>query len=370
MDQTYRRSSRRRALLVVMSLLAALLAVGATPALAVPGENDGAVFTLSNDEAGNTVLVYARAADGTLSLVDEVATGGLGTGGGLGSQGALTLSDDGRWLLAVNAGSNSVSLFRVNGNRLALRGVADTAGDQPISVDVHNNLAFVVNAGTSTIEGFRIGFSGLTSLPDSERSLSGDDVGPAQIEFSPDGRALVVTEKATNQIVAFRVGRHGWVSEGVVSSSAGETPFGFEFDNRGRLVVSEAFGGAPGAGVVSTYAIGAGGATALDTEETDQTAACWIAITENGAYVYTTNTGSDNVTAFRLNHDGSLTVLGHTAVGDSPIDVDFSDGDHYLYVLNGSDDSISVLSSGPGGSLSTVETVTGLPGSAVGLAAS
>jgi 6-phosphogluconolactonase (cycloisomerase 2 family) len=353
-----------------MSLLTALLAVGATPALAVPGGDAGAVFTLSNDEAGNSVLVYARAGDGTLSLVDEVATGGLGTGGGLGSQGALTLSDDGRWLLAVNAGSDSVSLFRVNGTGLQLRGVADTTGDMPISVDVHGNLAFVVNAGSATIEGFRIGYSGLTSLQGSERALSGDDVGPAQIEFSPDGRALVVTEKATNQIVAFRVGRYGWVSEGVVSSSAGETPFGFEFDNRGRLVVSEAFGGAAGAGVVSTYTLGAGGATAVDTEATAQTAACWIAITENGAYVYTTNTGSDNVTAFRLNHDGSLTVLGHTDVGDSPIDVDFSDGDGYLYVLNGADDSISVLSAGPGGSLSAVETVTGLPAGTVGLAAS
>jgi 6-phosphogluconolactonase (cycloisomerase 2 family) len=248
--------------------------------------------------------------------------------------------------------------------------VADTQGDTPISVDAFGNLAFVVNSGSSTIEGFRIGFGGLTSLAGSERGLSGTDVGPAQIEFSPNGRALVVTEKATNQIVSYRVGRNGWVSEGEVSPSSGETPFGFEFDPRGRIVVSEAFGGAPEAGVVSTYGLGGGQAIAIDTEATTQTAACWIAITEDGSYVYTTNTGSNSVTSFRLNHDGSLTLLGQTAVGAAPIDVDFSDGDQYLYVLNGADDSISVLASGGDGSLTVVETITGLPASAVGLASS
>jgi len=356
-----------RSLLAVVALLTASLAVSATPALAAP--RGGAVFALSNRAEGNTVLVYARANDGTLSAVDEVDTGGLGSGAGLGSQGALTLSDDGRWLLAVNAGSNSLSLFRANGTHLQLRGVADTQGDTPISVDVHGNLAFVVNAGSETIEGFRVANSGLTSLSNSERALSGSGVGPAQIEFSPDGRNLVVTEKAVNQIVAYRVGRYGWVSEGVASPSSGQTPFGFEFDPRGRVVVSEAFGGAPGEGVVSTYRLGAGHVSNIDTEATTQTAACWIAISEDGRYAYTTNTGSDSVTSFRLNHDGSLTLLGQTAVGDAPIDVDFSSGDQYLYVLNGADDSISVLSSGGDGSLAVVETVTGLPASAVGLAA-
>jgi 6-phosphogluconolactonase (cycloisomerase 2 family) len=368
MHLPHKSSHRIRTLLAVLAMLAASLVVGAVPAVAAP--DSGAVFTLSNDAGGNTVLVFARAADGTLTQVDEVATGGLGSGGGLGSQGALTLSDNGHWLLAVNAGSDSVSLFRVSGTHLQLKNVADTQGHTPISVDVHRNLAFVVNAGSETIEGFRIGYAGLTSLPNSERALSGTGVGPAQIEFSPNGRALVVTEKATNQIVAYRVGRFGWVSEGVASASAGETPFGFEFDRRGRIVVSEAFGGAPGEGVVSTYRVGAGQASVVDTEETTQTAACWIAISENGHYVYTTNTGSDSVTTLRLNFDGTLTVLDQTAVGDAPIDVDFSNGDHYLYVLNGAGDSISVLSAGSDGILAPVETITGLPGSGVGLAAS
>ena len=366
MHQSHR-TWRFRTLLAVFALLTASLAVGAAPAFASPA---GAVFTLSNDAAGNTVLVYARAADGTLTLVDEVATGGLGSGGGLGSQGALTLSDDGRWLLAVNAGSDSVSLFRVSGTRLQLRDVEDTQGDMPISVDVHGNLAFVVNGGSETIEGFHLSKSGLTSLPYTERPLSGTGVGPAQIEFSPNGRTLVVTEKAVNQIVIYKVGQAGWVSDGVASASSGETPFGFEFDPSGRIVVSEAFGGAAGAGVVSTYRFVGAQATNVDTEATTQTAACWIAISEDGSDVYTTNTGSDSVTHLRLDAGGNLTVMDQTAVGDAPIDVDFSSGDHFLYVLNGAGDSISILSANADGSLTPVDTVTGLPASGVGLAAS
>jgi hypothetical protein len=79
-----------RSLLAVVALLTASLAVSATPALAAP--NGGAVFALSNRAEGNTVLVYARANDGTLAAVDEVDTGGLGSGAGLGSQGGCLRS--------------------------------------------------------------------------------------------------------------------------------------------------------------------------------------------------------------------------------------------------------------------------------------
>jgi 6-phosphogluconolactonase (cycloisomerase 2 family) len=369
----YERNSRRtrlRALGAGIAVVAGSLAVGAAPAVALPSSG-GALFTISNDASGNEVLVYRRAADGSLTLVDTVATGGLGSGGGLGSQGAVTLSDDGKRLLVVNAGSDSLSMFRVNGTHLSLKDVDHTRGDTPISVDVHGNLAFVVNAGSSTIEGFRVGHGRLVPLRHSVRQLSGDAVGPAQVEFSPSGRRLAVTEKVTNQIVTFPVGSHGWVGRAKASPSAGETPFGFEFDPYGRLVVSEAFGGAPGAGTVSTYSLRhRGGVAAIDTAATTQTAACWIAVTDDGAYVYTTNTGSASVTSYRLAHDGTLSLLAQTGVGDGPIDLDFSTGDRYLYVLNGASDSISVLAAGPDGSLSAVDTLVGLPATGAGIAAS
>ena len=113
----------------------------------------GAVFTMSNAAGGNQVVVFARAGDGTLSHVADYATGGEGSGGGLGSQGAVRLSDDGSWLLAVNAGSDEVSVFRVNGTTLELTDTVWSGGDSPISVDVHGDVVYVLNAGSANIAG-------------------------------------------------------------------------------------------------------------------------------------------------------------------------------------------------------------------------
>src|SRR5712692_3625283 len=107
----YRRRSRMKRIAPVVVLLA-LLAVGATSASSAPSAA-GAVYTLSNSTTGNAVLAYSRDADGTLTPQGSFPTGGAGTGGGLGSQGALVLSDDRHWLAAVNAASDSISLFAV-----------------------------------------------------------------------------------------------------------------------------------------------------------------------------------------------------------------------------------------------------------------
>src|SRR5881409_1809742 len=116
-----------------------------------------AVYTLTNQVAGNSVAVFARAADGTLSAAGSVATGGTGTGAGLGSQGALALSDDGRWLFAVNAGSNDVSILRVTPAGLVLTSRVPSGGTLPISLTVHGNLLYVLNGGGSgNIAGFAL----------------------------------------------------------------------------------------------------------------------------------------------------------------------------------------------------------------------
>src|SRR5262249_30025697 len=160
--------------------------------------------------AGNQILVFDRAVDGTLSAAGHVATGGAGTGGGLGNQGALTLSDDGRWLLAVNAASNDVSLLAVRANGVEVADLASSGGLRPVSVPVHADLASVLNAGDDTVSGLRITPHGrLAAIDDSTRGLSGSGTGPAQVAFTPDGRTLVVTEKNTNLIDTFRVARDG-----------------------------------------------------------------------------------------------------------------------------------------------------------------
>src|SRR6266576_919990 len=157
--------------------------------------NPGAVYTLTNQVGGNAVAVFARGADGRLTAAGTVSTGGTGTGASLGSQSAVTLSEDGRWLFAVNAGSNDVSVFSVSpGGGLALASRTASGGTLPISLTVHGNVLYVLNAGgTGNISGLALGTSGaLTAIAGATRPLSGSNVGPAQVSFSPDGRRLGV----------------------------------------------------------------------------------------------------------------------------------------------------------------------------------
>ena len=257
------------------------------PPVAAAADAPGAVFALTNQVAGNSVATFARAADGSLTWAGSVATGGTGAGSGLGSQGALALSDDGRWLFAVNAGSNDISAFRVGANGLTLTSRVASGGVRPISLTVHGDFVYVLNAGgNGNISGFTIGGDGaLTAITGSTRSLSGSAVGPAQVAFSPDGRRLIVTEKSTNRLDVYAVGDDGVASAATASSSAGGTPFGFSFGHRGELFVSEATGSA------SSYVIGNAGqlSTASGAVLTHQGAPCWAVVTKNGKFGYTAN---------------------------------------------------------------------------------
>jgi 6-phosphogluconolactonase (cycloisomerase 2 family) len=356
----------------LIAVVMASLGLVAGPASAAEA---GAVFTMSNAADGNEVVVFARADDGTLSHLANYATGGTGTGAGLGSQGAVRLSDDGKWLLAVNAGSDDVSIFRVNGTALELTDTVGSGGDSPISVDISGRFVYVLNGGSPNIAGFRLNRDGeLTPIRGGVRPLSTPDSAPAQVEFSPDGRSLVVTEKNTNRIVAYRVTPSGAAGQARVSDAAGLTPFGFEFDPAGRLIVSEAFGGEPDASAVSSYSLGTNRLAVLidGPVATTETAACWIVVTDNGQYAYTTNTGSDSITGYGLGSDGSLTILnedGVTAVtGDAPTDMALSDGSGFLYALDSGSDTVSVYQVGADGALTLLQTVVGLPAAAVGLA--
>src|SRR6187397_1822211 len=189
---------RIRTIAVAFGLVAGLVLAAAAGA-AHPGGPVGAVYTLSNSPAGNAVLAYSRAADGSLSGPVSYATGGTGTGGGLGSQGAIVLSDDGKELYAVNAGNNSVSLFSVSKDGLEWESTAPSGGTMPISVTAHGKLLYVLNAGgTANISGFSNDHDTLTPIAGSIRAMGVGAAGPAQISFSPDGGVLVVTEKGSS----------------------------------------------------------------------------------------------------------------------------------------------------------------------------
>src|SRR5262245_5288367 len=112
-------------------------------------ESDGTVYVAGNEVTGNRILQFLRAENGTLTPGGAFPTGGLGTGGGLGNQGGVVLTDDGQWLLVVNAGSDDVSVFAVDFEAGSLRLVdrKTSGGRRPISIASKGKLVYVLNAG-------------------------------------------------------------------------------------------------------------------------------------------------------------------------------------------------------------------------------
>ncbi len=339
--------------------------------------NVHAVYTLTNSAAGNEVKMYRRSGRGTLTSVGSFSTGGTGKGSGLGSQGALVLNRG--LLFAVNAGSNDVSVLSVGESGLTLVDKKPSGGTAPISLTVHGRLLYVLNSGTpENITGFTINNDGtISQISGSAQPLSGTGVAPAQIEFSPNGRILVVTEKASNIIDTYIVGHDGIAGAPVSQLSTGSTPYGFEFDKRGRLIVSDAYGGNANAGAMSSYNVSDGGISLITGPVYDQqTAPCWVVVTKNGRFAYTTNTGTSNISGYRIVHNGGL-ILFHdggntvsTGSGSSPIDMAVSSNSRYLYALSHGTNTIGVFRIDNGhGRLHPVQTVGGLESSSAGLAA-
>jgi 6-phosphogluconolactonase len=374
------------------SLAVAFLAVWIAPTIARDREADmpssGAVYTASNSSSGNKVLAYKRASDGNLQFIRAFATGGRGNDAALGNQGGIALSRDGQWLLVVNPGSNDFSAFRVGANGgLTLTDTETSNGLLPVSVTISGNLVYVVNFGdsggdTGNIAGFTIDFNSgdLTPILGSIRSLSGmTDPQPAQIQFNRGGTGLVVTEKATNFIDTYMVDANGVASEPLSNLSHGVTPFGFSFSSDGYLIVSEAFAGLPDISAVSSYSVNSQGELNVITPSapTNETAACWIVVSENGKFTYTTNTGSGTISGYRINRaTGELRLLdpdgitAKTGIDSGPTDAAFSEASRFLYVLNSlTHEIIGFRVNGSDGSLERIELVGGLPDFAFGLVA-
>ena len=351
-------------------------AVGTPPA-------PGAVYTATNGAATNEILVYDRAGNGQLTHMATVATGGAGTGSGLGNQGGLRITADGRFLLVVNAGSHDVSVLRVTPHGLEVTDRVGSGGFRPVSVAVSGRLVYVLNAGGSVgdadnISGFRLSrFGQLTPIAGSTRPLSAASTAPAQVEFSPDGSLLVVTEKATNAIDVFPVNDTGVAGAGTFYPSNAPTPFGFSFGQRGQLFVSEAWGGAPDASSVSSYELSdMAQLVTIDPAVPDtETAACWLVVTASGRYLYVTNTGSSTISGYEIQTDGTIALLdadgatAPTGPGSAPIDLAFSVDDQYLYALSGGANTITIFRRLPQGGLQPGGSVSGLPAGTNGLAA-
>jgi 6-phosphogluconolactonase len=338
----------------------------------------GSVYTQTNAPEGNEILLFRRDARGGLKLSDRMRTEGLGTGAGLGSQGALVLTWDARYLYAVNAGSDTISAFARDRRGLVLIDRVSSGGDQPISLTLHDDVLYVLNAGSgNNITGFRVKHDGrLRMLSGSTRPLSGDAVQPAQVLFNNTGEFLIVTEKATSKIDLYSV-HQGRADGPFVNDSHGMTPFGFEFDVRDRPIVSEAFGDEAGQSAVSSYDFAAADSpleTISGSVQSGQTSACWLVITANGHYAYVANTGSGTISAYRIARPGELLLLGNgvsanTGPDSLPQDLALSGKSEFLFALTPGSGAIHSFRVNADGSLSAVDAVQGVPASAQGLVA-
>jgi 6-phosphogluconolactonase len=366
------RSNGMNRKIFVAVIAAAMLMGSAVAALANDSHGkamEGAVYAMTNADDGNQVVVFDRDRNGLLTLAGAVSTEGLGSGGdldALGSQGSLVLTKDHKWLLAVNAGSNDISVFGVKRDGLALVHKVDSGGEFPVSLTVFRNLVYVLNAkGDPNITGFYLSHRGRLIL----RSHSTRDLGTggfAQVGFDPQGDNLVVTDRDDNEILVFRLGWYDLpAKEPVTTMSNGIAPFGFIFDKKGNLLVSEA-----GSGAVSSYDIKRDGSLRLisPSVENGQVATCWIAANDRG-YVFTANTGSQTISAYTLvagNHwhwnkqfgSGRIELLDATAgFGNRPIDI--SVNGRYLYALDPASGTIDMFEIESDGSLTDLGTVAG-----------
>jgi DNA-binding beta-propeller fold protein YncE len=374
---------------VPFRLKSALIAAAATAAVAgfaapafastaAPSHSyggSGAVFVQTDNTAGNHVVAYHRAADGTLSQAGDYATGGLGgvLSGSVvdhtASQGSLTYDPRHGLLYAVNAGSNTVSVFAVSGDRLALRQVLSSGGTFPVSVAVHGDAVYVLNAlNGGSVQGFRILGGKLFTLPGSSRALGLSTTAtpqftntPGQVAFTPDGAQLIVTTKANgNDIDVFGVGFLGYLSAApVVNSEPGTVPFAINFDAYGHVLIAEA-----GTNALATFALsGHGTLSQLDAVGTGQAATCWVATA--GGFLFASNAGSADESGFTSSASGQLTLLGATGTDAGTVDASAAAGGRFLYVQTGGAGIVDEFAVGGNGSLTPIGSVT-VPGAVGG----
>lgn len=354
---------RRLQQLAVAAGCGGLAFAGATVVPVHAGSSADAVFVQTNDPGGNAIEVFDQVADGRLVAAGSFATGGLGgrESGAvvdpLASQGSVVLDRAAGLLLAVNAGSDSVSVFGVSGDVLSLRQVLPSGGEFPSSIALSGGLVYVLNAGgAGSVSGFTVSGGSLSPLSDSTRSLglSNDNPpfflsSPAQVSFTPSGGQLVVTTKGNGGVDVFSVDSAGLLSDAPVVNAIGGAPFAFDFDAAGRLALVNA-----GDNSLATYAVNPDGTlTLVGAPVTDgQTAACWIV--SLGGFQFVANAGSGTLSQYSIAADGTVSLVNATAAA-VPGAIDMATAGRILYAQSGGSSNVDAFKLSGGGSLRLVQ---------------
>jgi len=372
------RTETRSALAFLLFVGLSLPPVQAAYAQDVDSDHDSgpAVFVMTNSAERNEILAYTRNADGTLSEAGHFSTGGRGSGGNtdpLASQGSLTLTQSHSHLLAVNAGSGDITVFRVHGANLDFSDREPSGGAEPVAVAQFGDLVYVLNAAAnSSVVGFHLHDGALTPIDNSLRYLTGNVVGPASIAFSPNGQFLAVTEKASNKIDVFPVQSNGTLGAIVTAPSVGPGLFSLAFAPNGTVITTET--GAPGTpndSATSSYTINSDGTLSVVSASlpTLGGANCWNEVTPDGRFVYFSNAGSANIAGFSIASNGALTALTGTIVGSNPagatnVDLAISKDGKYLYSLNSGNGTVGIFAIQHDGTLKSVAPASGLTATA------
>lgn len=361
--------------LLTGSVLAATLVATVAPAASAAPRPDqqnhdhhrrGAVFVQSDDPQHNTIISYDRSRSGSLRQAHVYRTGGKGgvLDGAqvdhLASQESLVRQ--GNRLFAVNAGSNTITVFRIAGSSLVREQVINSGGEFPVSIAASPTAVYVLNARDGgSIQGYLNAGGHLIKIDNWHRELGFDPDAtpeftstPAQISFAPDRQRLVITTKGDgSSIETFRLDLFGTPQrEGVVTELAGQAPFGFDSDSAGRLVVTEA-----GTNSLATFTLRHDGtARQLDQLPTGQQATCWVVVGDDIAYV--SNAGSATVTSYRIGTDGKLTPLQTTSTAPGTIDAAISRDGRNLYVQTGGTGTVDEFRIGRHGGLQRIGSVT------------
>ncbi|MET7995745.1 beta-propeller fold lactonase family protein [Amycolatopsis sp. NPDC005232] len=345
----------------------ATITIAAPEASASAQDHSGAVFVQTDSPKGNAVVAYRRSSDGTLKQTAVYQTGGLGgvLDGSVvdhqASQGSLAYDERHQVLIATNAGSNTVTVFAVRGGQLVRIQTLASGGRFPVSVAVHGDRVYVLNAlDGGSLQGYWNLGGHLIPLPGQHRALGLDPNAapqfthtPAQVEFTPDGSHLVVATKAVgDSLMVYSVNTLLGLSAKptVTSTGAGSVPFGFAFDRGGRVLLTKA---GPNA-VASVHIDKAGRATVAETVATGQAATCWITVA--GDYAYVANAGSGTITTYSVGH-GRLDLIGQTPASAGTIDLTASGDGKFLYAQAGKAGEVDAFRIGRDGSLTAVGTI-------------
>jgi 6-phosphogluconolactonase len=333
---------------------------------------EGAVFVQTNT-AQNEVIAYSRDAAGMLTHAGTFATGGAGNGEAhLPSQGSVTLTRDRHHLLVTNVASNDVSVFAVQGPMLELAKTVPV-GEAPRSVAEHDGRVAVLSTGDAMIQNFRLLDGDLVPIEGAKRTLSTPD--GAQVGFTPDGSALIATERGGDKLSTFAVGGDGTLGEPRTIDSLGATPYGFAISPNGTLVVTEAFRAEKGAAAASSYRVDGDAVTPGSASiGNGRSEICWAVISNDGRYAFTTNFADGAVSRYAIGMDGTLTLedatAGITEDGRPGLrDQDLSDDGRFLYAIDADQGQIAAWSVDAKGNLSMVGSWGGVPTTVAGLAA-